>query len=562
MRFSVSRKLWTGFLTLVLLMVIAGILNYLAMERVSEKYEFLIDDRMEKVIVLEQVATNQNELSNDLRGYLLYKEVVYLTNRRTQIESFNEKVNQLETSLKGEESIELLAELKDAGVRYSELTDSAISSFNNGRDADAIAFADKAEDYQAIITKQAKKLIEIQRAEMATTKKELADTRKWTSIFLFGVIAFSAVLSIVIATFISRSITKPVRVMTRSLKRIAKGDFAMDALRIKNKDEIGEMSTAFNEMTTDLRGIISNTRDAAHQLAAQAEQLTASSEESLAASEMVAEIAEKNLMASDMQVNLVNESATAMEEMANGVTQITEDNEAMLTSSTTVSKLVGEGSQLMNEVTVQMSEISTTIEHSSTIINELAEHSKNIRNVTGMITGIAEQTNLLALNAAIEAARAGEQGKGFAVVANEVRNLAEQSKNSAEEIERMIETVIQNVSLAVDSAANGKEKVNEGLGITQQTSRVFEQIEFASNDVSGKVQTVAVAIDQIRSMSERVSASAKKVQELALQTSSEAQSTSAATEEQLASNEEISSSAQTLSEVAEKLQTDLGRFTV
>ena len=104
--------------------------------------------------------------------------------------------------------------------------------------------------------------------------------------------------------------------------------------------------------------------------------------------------------------------------------------------------------------------------------------------------------------------------------------------------------------------------MNEGLGITEKTNKVFTQIELASNDMNMKIETVSAAINQIRTMSERVTYSAAKVQDLAIQASTEAQSTSAATEEQLASNQEIASSAQTLSEVAEKLQNDMGRFTV
>ncbi|MBD7985068.1 methyl-accepting chemotaxis protein [Sporosarcina sp. Sa2YVA2] len=562
MRFSVSRKLWAGFLSLVLLMVIAGVLNYMSIPRIIEKYEFLIDDRMEKVIILEQLSTNQNELSNDLRGYLLYKEVIYLKSRRSLLESFNEKVAQLDATLHSEESRAMLEDIKTASVKYTELTESAIASFNNGNDEGAVKAAGEAEKYQSAITKTAKDLIAFQRDHMDKTKDEVAHTVKWTGTFIVGVVLFSVILSVLIATIISRSITKPVKLMTGALKHIAKGNFAIEPLVIRNQDEIGEMATAFNEMSSDLRNVITGTRDAAIQLAAQSEQMTASSQESLAASEMVASIAEKNLLASDMQVKLVNESSEAMAEMATGISRITEDNEAMLTSTSEVSRLVGEGAEFMNEVTSQMDTISTSIHQSAAIINELAEHSQNIRKVTGMISGIAEQTNLLALNAAIEAARAGEQGKGFAVVANEVRNLAEQSKESAQEIERMIKTIIQNVSDAVKSADEGNQKVAEGLGITEKTSVVFNRIEVASLDVNGKVQTVSVAIEQIRAMSEAVSEGARKIQELAVQTSAEAQSTSAATEEQLASNEEIASSAQMLSEVAEKLQNDMGHFTV
>ncbi|MGG0669388.1 methyl-accepting chemotaxis protein [Lederbergia citrisecunda] len=562
MRYSVRKKLWTGFLLLLVLMITVGVLSYLTIPDVSEKYKSLIDDQMEKVVLLEQLSSNQKELSNDLRGYLLYKETKYLMNRSDLLVSINEKINELESSLQSEESSALLNELKIASEQYIVLSEKALAAFNNAKDDEALSYAEEAEPYQALIINKADKLISFQREQMLDVREEVEKRVKSTGIFFIGLLALVTILSMVIAYIISKNITNPVRKMTNALKQLAQGNFGMEPLHIKNRDEIGEMATALNEMKTDLRAIIISTRDSSYQLAAQAEQLTASSEESLAASEMVAEIAEKNLLASDMQVNIVNDSANAMGEMANGINQITNDNEAMLTSSDEVSRLVGEGADLMKEVTDQMSSISASIKQSSDIITDLAIHSEKIRNVTELITGIAEQTNLLALNAAIEAARAGEQGKGFAVVANEVRNLAEQSKTSAAEIGRMINAIIQNVSLAVDSTEAGSDRVKEGLGITEKTNEVFSEIELAANDVSNKVGTVAAAIEQIRTMSERVTEGATKVQELAIQASAEAQSTSASTEEQLASNQEIASSAQTLSEVAETLQNDMGRFTV
>ncbi|WP_432357778.1 methyl-accepting chemotaxis protein [Sporosarcina sp. UB5] len=562
MRYSVRKKLWTGFLLLLVLMITSGVLTYLMIPDISEKYKSLIDDQMEKVVLLEKLSTNQKELSNELRGYLLYKETKYLTNRSDLLHSFDEIVNEIDTSLQSEESKSLINEIKNASEQYSNLSEKALAAFHKAEDEEALKYAEEAEPYQTLIVRQVDRLISYEREEMLDAQEEIEKRVTTIGFFIIGVLAFVTILSIIIAYIISNTITNPVRKMTNALKQLAQGNFAMEPLHIKNRDEIGEMATAFNEMKTDLRSIIMNTRDSSHQLATQAEQLTASSEESLASSEMVAEIAEKSLLASDMQVNLVNESMNAMGEMSSGIHQITNDNEKMLASSDKVSQLVGEGADLMEDVTNQMSSISASIQQSADIITNLAIHSENIRNVTGLITDIAEQTNLLALNAAIEAARAGEQGKGFAVVANEVRNLAEQSKTSAAEIGRMIDVTIQNVTSAVNSTEAGIERVNEGLAITDKTNKIFNEIEVAANDVSNKVGTVSAAIEQIRIMSERVAESAKTVQDLAMQASVEAQSTSAATEEQLASNEEIASSAQTLSEVAEKLQNDMGRFTV
>ncbi|WP_339251222.1 methyl-accepting chemotaxis protein [Sporosarcina sp. FSL W8-0480] len=562
MKYSVGKKLWTGFLSLLLLMVIFGSFSYLTIPKISGNYKSLLHDQMEKIVLLEQLSSNQKDLSYDLRGYLLRNDKNYLENRLESLRVFDEKVGELDSSFKSKENKALLDELKIASQQYRLLADEAITAFDNGEEEKARRFSEDAEPYKTLVLSKVDQLITTQRAQIYAEEEKMEQRIESTGYFIIVVMAVVLIVSMIISYFTSRNITSPVKKMTIGLKRLAQGDFTIDPLDIKNKDEIGEMAMAFNEMKTDLRVIVANTRDSAYQLAAQAQQLTASSEESLAASELVAEIAEKNLLASDMQVNLVNSSNEAMGEMVNDINQITTDNAAMLKSSEQVLQLVEDGADLMKEVTTQMTSISNSFSQSADIITDLAVHSESIRKVTEIITGIAEQTNLLALNAAIEAARVGEQGRGFAVVANEVRNLAEQSKKSSEEIGRMIDAVIRNVSLAVNSSEVGTGLVKQGLAITGKTNNVFNEIKLATTDVSAKVETVSAAIVKIRSMTNSVTLGAEKVEELAMQTSAEAQSTSAATEEQLATHQEIASSAQTLSEVAEKLQNDMKRFTV
>ena len=134
-----------------------------------------------------------------------------------------------------------------------------------------------------------------------------------------------------------------------------------------------------------------------------------------------------------------------MTELLQEVGQISVSNEEMLHATDGVRNLVTKGSAVVLNVATQMDTIHTTFKETTEIMNNMAKHSDEIQNITSMITDISEQTNLLALNAAIEAARAGEYGKGFAVVAEEVRKLAEQSKNSASEIDSMVQ-VIQSAS--------------------------------------------------------------------------------------------------------------------
>lgn len=560
MRYPVGRKLWTGFVTVLALLLIVGVVGFYGLSKMDKSYRFLIDDRVEKVTGLEQLLSIQRGITNDVRGYLLYGDEVHLANKNELEQSFMSKWAELNEMTETEENQELLMSISKASGAYNEAVEELFKAYENGSAYQTFNFSTEVEPFQWIMEENIATLIEYQQAEMSATQQDLRQLVNNTRLLTLILIGIAVLLSIGIATYISRIISRPVGVMTVALNEIAEGNLTVEPLEIRNKDEIGDMATAFNHMLEDLSGIITRARGSSLQLAAQAEQLSASSEESLAASEMVAEITERNLAGSESQVSLINESSALMGEMVTGIDQIIGDNEEMLESSKAVAKLVGEGATLMEEVTNQMQVIDTTIGESTEMMNEMSSQSEQIRSVTGLITDIAEQTNLLALNAAIEAARAGEHGKGFAVVAEEVRNLAEQSKKSAGEIGQMVDTMIQNVARAVSGTKEGNQSVSEGLIVTKHAGEVFNQIETAEIYVTEKVAIVSAAIEQIRAQSVEVVEGSRQVGELAIKASEEAQSTSAATEEQLAANEEISSSSYTLAELAEQLQSDMSHF--
>src|SRR5690606_7028274 len=166
MRYSVSKKLWTGFLSLLLLMIIGGVMNYLTIPDISEEYKSFINDRMEKVILLEQLSTNQTELSNDLRGYLLYKETKYLKNRNELLESGDEKLKEMDGSFESEKSRSLLEELKVSAEQYRVHSEEALAAFNQGQDEEALVIAEKAEPHQSLFMINAERLIHDQREQM------------------------------------------------------------------------------------------------------------------------------------------------------------------------------------------------------------------------------------------------------------------------------------------------------------------------------------------------------------------------------------------------------------
>ncbi|MBP2659287.1 MAG: methyl-accepting chemotaxis sensory transducer [Firmicutes bacterium] len=210
----------------------------------------------------------------------------------------------------------------------------------------------------------------------------------------------------------------------------------------------------------------------------------------------------------------------------------------------------------------QMRNIERTVNTSAEIVTKLGDRSNEIGQIVGTISAIAGQTNLLALNAAIEAARAGEMGRGFAVVAEEVRRLAEQSKEAAEQISTLIHEIRKETDSAVTAMIAGTREVEGGTVAVNGATTAFSEIADLVNSVSGQVWTISGAMKNVIAGNQQVSLDMKNVDDISSNTSIEAQNVSAATEEQSAAAEEIASSSRALAKLAEELQITMHQFKV
>lgn len=144
--------------------------------------------------------------------------------------------------------------------------------------------------------------------------------------------------------------------------------------------------------------------------------------------------------------------------------------------SLTAQERAEKGKEHMHQQTLNMSNIYSAVDNISNDVHLLLEISNKMQEIVGIVTGIADKTNLLSLNAAIEAARAGESGRGFAVVAEEVRKLAEQTKNSVSKVSSLIQNTQKQVEDLTKSLEKIKTEVNNGHQNMQETEKHFEQI--------------------------------------------------------------------------------------
>lgn len=371
----------------------------------------------------------------------------------------------------------------------------------------------------------------------------------------------AAILGVVVGFFAARSIANPVNQLVVVAQKVAGGDLT-ERVKVDRQDEIGQLATAFNAMTGQLKTLITQINTNAEQVAASSEELTASAEQSAQAANQVAGSITDVANGANEQLAAANDTSAVVEQMAAGIQQVAANTNYVAEQSAQAAEKAKAGDQAVEKAVKQMVQIEDTVNTSAKVVSKLGERSKEIGQIVDTISGIAGQTNLLALNAAIEAARAGEQGRGFAVVAEEVRKLAEQSGDAAKKIAELIGEIQGDTDKAVAAMNDGTREVRTGAEVVNAAGQAFREIVELVSQVSGQVREISASIQQMAGGSQQIVGSVKRIDELSKTTASEAQSVSAATEEQLAAMEEIASSSQALAKLAQDLQAAVAKFRV
>lgn len=380
----------------------------------------------------------------------------------------------------------------------------------------------------------------------------------WTMILTFVVICISVIVAIVLMN----SIHGPIRRLSERIQVVAEGDFSHEDMKVTSNDEIGELTTTFNRMVKELRTLISQAYETTTQVSASAEDLTASSEETAQGSESITFSIQEVATASQKQLDSVNETIHTMNTLASIQETLTFSSEKLEASANLVDGVSKNGNKVVENAIKQMSHIHDSVIEVAGVIGDLGRQSKEISQITKVITGIADQTNLLALNAAIEAARAGEHGKGFAVVADEVRKLAVQSKSSSNEIIDLILKIQTGTNQAVKAMEKNTLEVENGSIAVNEAGRSFIQITDSITDIRKTIQSIHQYVQKMTESSKCVTANIEVLTEIAKVNSNSSYAVAASAEAQLATMEEIASSVQTVNEMAINLKEVLRKFTI
>ena len=312
-----------------------------------------------------------------------------------------------------------------------------------------------------------------------------------------GGIIIIVLLSIIIYVTIKKTIVKPVQRIVEKVQKISDGDLTDDKESITSNDEIGELAKAAEQMKRHLRELIFKVKESSEKVTASSQQLTTSSGETSHASEEIASFIETIADNAKHQSDKTTYLSSTISNVTDYFNDIAKKTGKVSEMSQLTELEAEKGKSAVSDTINQIHVIRDTVKDLRIVVEELSERSTAINSIINVISDISAQTNLLALNAAIEASRAGEHGKGFAVVAEEVRNLAEQSASSAQNVAELINKIQADTENVVNKMNFGYQEVEKGGEIAAIAGESFQQITRSIATTVKEIEAVTSGTSEI-----------------------------------------------------------------
>jgi len=505
----IGQRLALGFGMVIALMVLLAGLALTRIQDLSQETTEIVGGTYPQTVTANRMKANLNEISRSMLSVLVMSDEEQIKGELVNIAKY-EKLNialatDVEKALTGDADKELLTNLGKYRERSNKAQKAFVELIQGGQKEEALTkFLFSVRSTHTKYFEALEQLNTRQHTLMEATGARSAETARNTTLFIVALAGAIVAVSVGVAFFATRSITRPLTRAVKIAEQVAAGDLSARIVS-ESEDETGQLMRALDEMNRGLQRIVGDVRQGTVAIA------SASSEIASGNSDLSVRTEE--------QASSLAQTSSAMSELTRIVRQNAENASQANQLASAASNIASEGGQVVAQVVDTMGAIDAS--------------SRKIVDIISVIDGIAFQTNILALNAAVEAARAGEQGRGFAVVAGEVRTLAQRSATAAKEIKTLINEsvekveqgsklvssaggtmgnvvasvqrvtdIIGEITAASRSQSEGIEEVTRSIhkmdGVTQQNAAMVEESTAASHALANEAKELAVLVAQFR----------------------------------------------------------------
>ena len=392
-------------------------------------------------------------------------------------------------------------------------------------------------------------------------ESELSSDTKSILQTTFLIILVMGLISAFLSLFLSKGIADNIQKLKEVFAKASNGDLTVSIIA-STKDEFKDLATSFNSMLKNISELMNSVTKSSNTVLETSTSLASMSEEVTASISEVSSAIEQVSVGATQQAQNAQNGVSEMDDLSNRLDKISVNSNEMDEISSSTKELGSKGLSMIDTLIEKSNKTKTATKEVNNIVQDMNESTQQINSISGTLVNITSQTNLLSLNASIESARAGEAGRGFAVVAGEIRKLAEQSKNSTEEIKGIIASIQQKSDTAVKAIESTETVVIEQDLAVGQTKEIFSEILKSIEIMITKVCEVKISIIDINEKKRSTVSEIENISSISEETASSSEEVTASTEEITATMEQFTKYSSELQILADQLNTEINKFRI
>lgn len=382
-------------------------------------------------------------------------------------------------------------------------------------------------------------------------------TENWSSLPILAVAGF--ITAFITKIFIDISIKALARRFSGEMEVIKQGDFSK-LVDSKSYGLLGGVASNVNAVLSDIRILIDGFFSLSMSIVQASRKVGTTAQEASTAMDEISKTVDEIAKGASSQAQEAQEGVQIVEKLSEQINFVFQSYSDVMDETNKINKLNSVGIDSVSVLYKKSEENFNTSEKIFSVVEKLTNTTKDIGIFVESIENIAEQTNLLALNAAIEAARAGDAGKGFAVVAEEVRKLADQSRQSTEEITNLMQSIQEESQLAIKAMEVMKKVSQEQNAAVVETNKAFTDIANGIDSIVSKINHVSDAVGTMQKDRDVVMVAIENISSVSQQTAASSEEVAATTEHQLKAIEDMKSASVDLDQLVQELDAKLKKY--